>query len=482
MNYVFWISAFVILYTFFGYAIISAILVKVNKKIKLPKPLNSKPSRKIYEGNYLPKVTLIISAFSESREIIKEKISNTLALNYPKNKLEIFFAVAINKKKAVDETLDEYMRHFLNNKVETGLSPQTEELLTHFELSENENQTDEFERITELLEKLNIDSSELDQDYSQKLAEYNSMFRNTRELNWFITKDVERKGKISQVNRTVRKATGEIVVFSDANSMFNQDSILNIVKHFGDSQVGCVAGEKRIKKSNNSTSGEGEGLYWKYESLLKKIDSKLYSAMGAAGEIFAIRRDLLNENVPENAIIEDFVVSMKLVENGYRIVYEPNAYAEEEPTLDVKSEYARRARISAGGFQAILLLKKLLNPFKYRIVTFEFISHRVLRWAVVPFLLPIVFGVNLFLVSNSFYLIILALQLSFYALAFTGFILEKKRIKIKLFNLPYVFVMMNYSAYAGLKRFILGQQTVLWEKADRSNDTFKNNVLSTNRA
>jgi poly-beta-1,6-N-acetyl-D-glucosamine synthase len=470
----FWFFIIVIVYTYLGYGIVAFILTKIpffKKKFFLPK--NKKESVVLDEHEYLPKVTLIISAYSESRSVIREKIQNTILLNYPKSRLEVFFAVAIDKKKELDETLDEYYRYFLNLRVPTGLKSKTEELLTRFY---NFNTIKHFKKsdlnkIINLLENVRINTSEIDLDYKNKLAMYNAKLSEKNDLKWQLTKDVERKGKISQVNRTIKKASGDIIVFSDANAMFNEDSIMNIVRHFVDSQVGCVAGEKRIKKNNSSTSGEGEGLYWKYESFLKKLDSKLYSTIGAAGEIFAVRRTLLDKDVPENAIIEDFVLSMKLVESGYKIVYEPEAFAEEEPTLNIKDEFKRRTRIAAGGFQSIIMLKKLFNFFAYRILSFQFISHRVLRWAVVPFILPLVFALNFILSTNTFYQILLILQILFYTLSLGGLLLELKNIKIKMLNIPFVFVMMNYSAYIGLKRFITGEQSVIWDKAVRVENT-----------
>ena len=472
LQIIFWVFIAVTLFTYFGYGILAKLMsgTKFFHK-KIFQPANKKESVIVPEEGYLPKVTLVISAFAEGRKIIREKIANTLMLNYPKNKLEIFFAVAIDTKNKTDETLDEYLNHFLNKRVPTGLNPVTEELISRFSRFEtNEEFNDnELGEIISLLENVKVNSSEIDLDYKARLEAYTLENQRQRDLNWFITKDLERKGKISQVNRTIKKATGDIVVFSDANSMFNEDAILNIIRHFTDSQVGCVAGEKRIKKSDLSTSGDGEGLYWKYESFLKKTDSELYSTMGAAGEIFAVRRDLLQQGVPENAVIEDFVLSMKLVENGYRIVYEPNAYAEEDPTIKVQDEYKRRTRIAAGGFQSIVMLKHLLNPFKFRIVSFQFVSHRVLRWAVVPFLLPLIFVINLFLLAHPIYSAVFGFQVMFYLIAAAGYLLEKRGKKIKLFNISYVFLMMNVSAYAGLKRYLTKTQTVLWEKAKRLN-------------
>ena len=138
----------------------------------------------------------------------------------------------------------------------------------------------------------------------------------------------ERRGKIHAVNRTVPLATGEVLVFSDANSMFTPESIKKLVRNFGDPEVALVAGEKRIMGDDGSVS-EGEGLYWKYESWLKRLDSQVSSVMGAAGEIFAIRKAHWHP-VDADSIIEDFIVSMSLVKDGYRVVYEPQAVSRHE--------------------------------------------------------------------------------------------------------------------------------------------------------
>ncbi len=161
---------------------------------------------------------------------------------------------------------------------------------------------------------------------------------------------------------------------------------------------------------------------------------------------------------------------MKVAEKGYRVIYEPEAYAEEEPTTDMKQEYIRRTRIAAGGFQAISILKPLFNIFKYRVLSFQYISHRVLRWAVVPFIIPLALILNIYLIKNSFsyvYFLTLLVQVSFYIFALLGYILETKKKKVKIFNIPYVLLLMNYSAYVGLKRYLTGEQKVIWERAKR---------------
>lgn len=465
----FWFLIFIILYSYIGYGILIFILTRSQKIINLiPKPSNRVPQKFLTElpDDYIPEVSLIISASGESEKILLEKIENTLRLNYPKNKMEIIFAIAYDTGAQEDQTLKVFYNTFLKQPIVSGLSDIDEELYIKFK---------RFEKVSkdeDTLSKLELElgnnfftSEDITEDSKKMLDEF---FKEEDEFKIKVSKDIERKGKISQVNRTVKNSSGEILVFSDANTMFNRDAIKNLVRHFRDESVGCVAGEKRVKTAEGSTSGEGEGLYWKYESFLKKLDSKLWSAVGAAGEIFAVRRDKWGEGVMENAIIEDFVLSMTIAKNGYRVIYEPEAYAEEDPTKEMKDEFVRRRRIAAGGFQSIVYLKSLLNIFKYRVLTFQYFSHRVLRWAVVPFILPLVFLINIVLLSNFFYILIMLFQIMFYIFSFIGYVMEKNGKKMKIFYFPYVITLMNIAAYAGLKRYLKGEQKVTWERVQRN--------------
>lgn len=282
--------------------------------------------------------------------------------------------------------------------------------------------------------------------------------------------DFQRKGKIHAVNRVMKQVTTPIVVFSDANTLLNEPALKNIVRHYQDETVGGVAGEKRIyRNAEDDASGAGEGFYWKYESFLKQKDAMVHSIVGAAGELFSVRTRLYNEP-EENIIIEDFYLSMKICAAGYRFMYEPDAYALETASASVEEEWKRKVRICAGGFQAIAKLKHLLNPFRYGILSFQYISHRVLRWTLAPLFLPIVFVTNVWLASTGswFYAFMLAGQILFYALAFGGYLFRNKRITLKGFFVPYYFMVMNLSVYAGFLRYIKGKQSVVWEKARRA--------------
>lgn len=279
----------------------------------------------------------------------------------------------------------------------------------------------------------------------------------------------ERMGKIAAVHRIMPFVKTPIVIFTDANTIVNEDAVLNMVKHYVDPKVGAVAGEKRVTmKAKDAANGAGEGFYWKYESKLKKWDSELYSAVGAAGELFSVRTELY-EAIPTDTIIEDFLLTLSIAKKGYKIAYAHDAYAVEGPSASVKEELKRKIRIAAGGLQAIYRLGDLLNPFKYGVLSFQYISHRVLRWTLAPLALPFLVLANVFLAMNGspFYQTMLLLQTVFYSLALLGYLLEKQQIKIKAFFIPYYFCVMNYAVYRGAMRAFKGSQSVLWERAKR---------------
>jgi biofilm PGA synthesis N-glycosyltransferase PgaC len=374
-----------VVYTYVGYALIIYIFSKVKGKQNCPE--NQADSG-------LPEVTLMIAAYNEER-FIASKIENSLSLNYPPQKLNVWI-------------------------IADGSTDQTVAIAQSF----------------------------------QAVKTFHLP---------------ERKGKIHAVNRVMKLVKSPIVIFSDANTTLNSDAIRNIVRHFQDAKVGGVAGEKRIivNKEDNA-SGSGEGLYWKYESALKTLDSNLTTVIGAAGELFALRTELYHEPAPDT-IIEDFVTALKIVAQGYRFVYEPEAYAMETASASIHDEWKRKVRISAGGLQAIARLPELLNPFRNGLITWQYISHRVLRWTLAPLALPLLILSNMVLYNEStFYQVCLLAQLAFYAIAVTGHLLRDKKISIKGFFVPYYFSMMNLSVFTGIGRLLKKQQSVIWEKSERA--------------
>ncbi|MFP5080266.1 glycosyltransferase family 2 protein [Pedobacter sp. JCM 36344] len=278
-----------------------------------------------------------------------------------------------------------------------------------------------------------------------------------------------RLGKISAVHRSMLEVETELVVFTDANTFLNADALVLMCRHYADPTVGAVAGEKRVMIEESADATAGEGFYWKYESKLKAWDSELYSVVGAAGELFSVRKDQY-EPVPSNSVLDDFMISMKIAEKGFVIVYEPEAFAQESSSANVGEELKRKIRIAAGGMQSIIWLKSLLNPFKFPVLSFQYISHRVLRWTITPFLMILAFLLNIFIVlkaADFIYSFILIAQVLFYFSAYLGKILEAKKVRIKLLFIPYYFCMMNYAVFAGLIRYFKGNQSVIWEKAMR---------------
>ena len=277
-----------------------------------------------------------------------------------------------------------------------------------------------------------------------------------------------RRGKTAAENRAMKHVTTPVVIFSDANTLVNPDAVKNIVRHFADEKVGCVSGEKRIlTKDKDVASAAGEGLYWKYESYLKTLDSELYSAVGAAGELVAFRSSLY-EAMPEDTILDDFIQSMYIAAKGYRIVYEPQAFAVETAAASIKEELKRKIRICAGGWQSIQRLTTRLTPWKQPLLFFQYFSHRVLRWTVNPFLMLLMLWSNALLAFiDPLFFVVFVFHLLFYAFSFAGFLLEKRKLKLKLFFLPYYFCMMNYSVAVGLIRFLKRSQSAMWEKNSR---------------
>jgi poly-beta-1,6-N-acetyl-D-glucosamine synthase len=392
MEVVFWLSLFVIFYAFIGYGILLTIMVRVKR-------LFAHPLNQAMEKEYLPLVSLIIPCYNEA-DIIREKVLNSLSLDYPREKLGLYF-ITDGSNDHFREVLEEF----------------PEVILLH-------------------------------QD--------------------------RRAGKTAAENRAMRLVSTPIVVFSDANTFLNKAALKNIVRHFADPKVGCVSGEKRVRaEQKDEASTAGEGMYWKYESYLKRLDSELYSAVGAAGELVAFRSSLY-QHLPEDTLLDDFMQSMLIASQGYRIVYEPEAYALEEGSASVKEELKRKIRIGAGGWQSMYRLLHKITPWKQPSLYFQYLSHRVLRWAVTPILLVLVFILNLLLLGEgAVYTFIFIAQILFYLAAGLGYGLETRKLRWKFLFFPYYFCVMNYAVLMGLFRFLKGSQKGAWEKALRKKTSYQ---------
>ena len=280
----------------------------------------------------------------------------------------------------------------------------------------------------------------------------------------------ERKGKYAAVKRAMHFVTTPIVVFSDANTMLNVDCITKIASHYANPKTGGVAGEKKILRNKGvSAVGEAEGLYWQYESFMKKLDAAFNTVTGAVGELFSIRTALFKE-LDDELILDDFVISMQICLQEYKIEYEPEAFATELPSSSLKEEEKRKVRISAGAYQSIGYLKECLNIFKYPLLSFQYISRRLLRWIFCPVMLLILFMSNSLLVAQAspaiFYWTFYT-QIIFYAFAVCGWLIIRSGKRAGLFSIPFYFVFMNYCLVKGFAKFLKGRQSVLWEKSLR---------------
>ena len=381
MKSVFLISIFLIIYTYLLYPAALFILSLFRKK----------PALAAQEGE-LFSVSLIISAYNEEA-VMKEKIRNCLALDYPAEKIEVIFGS--------DGSLD---------------------------------------KTSEIIERY---------------AKENRMFR--------LYKFDKRQGKPSVLNRLVNEAKGDIIVFSDADTFLDPASIRNIVKGFADPKVGCVCG--KIELMSKGKEIVSESFYWRYESWIKGLEARLGFVSGAAGGLYAIRRNLW-QDIPRNTLIDDFVISMRIGRDGYAVISEPLALGREETALSSYGEFLRRVRIGAGGYQSILLLAGLLNPLK-GLKSFEFWSHKVIRW-LAPFLFIGLFLTSVLLCAGGgFYAAIFILQAVFYSAAVLGWLLQKVGVNVIVFNAAYHFVLMNIALAVGFFSFIFGLQKVTWRKAEK---------------
>ena len=293
----------------------------------------------------------------------------------------------------------------------------------------------------------------------------------------------ERNGKTAALNRAITAATGDVLIFCDANTFLNRAAVREIVKHYADPATGGVAGEKRVITAGEvNNAAATEGIYWKYESLLKKWDAELYSVVGAAGELFSVRKELY-ETVPANVVLDDFVISLRVNLKGYRVAYAPGAYAMESPSDNITEEHKRKVRICAGAFQAMGMLGGLWKFWKFPLLTFQYVSHRVLRWTITPLSLIVLLVSNIVIVwqdDHWFYRLVLLAQGAFYLLATVGYFLAQRKVKSTLFYIPYYFLFMNIAVFQGFARFMKKSQPASWERSKRQEtDLVMNEAIST---
>jgi cellulose synthase/poly-beta-1,6-N-acetylglucosamine synthase-like glycosyltransferase len=376
----FYTAGSIILYSYVGYPLLLAV-ISVFK------------SRSKQTATQLPLVTVIIAAYNEEA-VIGKKIENTLAADYPLEKLQLIVAA---------------------------------------------------------------------QGSTDRTAAIAAAFPNV-----LVMQSAERKGKAVAVNEAVAQAIHPVVVLTDANTLLTPQTIQRLVLKLNDAATGAVAGEKKVVDANNATVS-GEGLYWRYESWLKQQETVFYTVVGAAGELFAFKKELFVP-IPAHAVTDDFFLSLSVNMQGKKVAYAADAISTEAASHSLKDEWNRKLRIAAGGIQSLLLVKKALNPFRYPVLSFQFFSHRVLRWLFCgPAFLVLLLANVMLANTTSFacYGVVLLLQILFYVFALIGYFISVQKKSFFLFTVPFYIVFMHAAMMAGFVRYFTNGQSVLWEKAQR---------------
>jgi len=276
-----------------------------------------------------------------------------------------------------------------------------------------------------------------------------------------LLRQPERGGKTAAQNTAVLHAKGEILLFSDATSVYETDAIRKIVRSFADPSVACVGGRYYYVEANSSSAAKGCSLYWKYETFLKKRETLVNSPTGVSGCIYAVRKESFKPIDPE--LISDFVTALQTVEQGRRVVYEPEAVCFEETTESTKEEFRMRIRIIIRALNALFKMRKMMNPIKYGLFALDLLSHKLLRFAVPLFLFAAFVANIVVLPKHDFYVLALLAQVFLYSSAFIGFVLQRRNIKKLPFYVPFYFCMMNFAAVIAMYKYIRGERMVTWK-------------------
>ena len=376
----FWMSLILILYTYFGYPLVLKILSLFF-------------SRPVKKESITPNVSFIIAAYNEEKAI-KNKLENTLSLDYPEDKMEIIVV-----SDCSGDRTNEIVRSFDNKRIKLIV-----------------------------LEK--------------------------------------RGGKTTAQNMGVKASTGDILVFSDASTEYKINTITKLVRVFIDRKVGCVGGKLIFKKDLNNNRKNNEGMFYSFKKIyvtfiqsLKISESAIYSSFGVDGCIYAVRKELCP--ALKSFLTSDFVVPLKIIEKGYRVIYEPEAIGYEVIAVSSKMEFNRKVRTVKAGIIGLVEMYKLLFNFKNIFIPFGLISHKLLKW-INPLFLLVLFFSNLacvFCFRSEFYGYVLILQLMFYFCGFLGIMFKN----FKYFKICSYFILYNVAAFVGLCKFIFEKPSEIWE-------------------
>ncbi|MEE9169304.1 MAG: glycosyltransferase family 2 protein [bacterium] len=275
---------------------------------------------------------------------------------------------------------------------------------------------------------------------------------------------LHRRGKIYAVDEAVNRSSGEIIVFSDANTLFQPDALLMLARNFADPEVGGVCGNQiYVEEKCEDGSGKGENLYWSFDKWLKSMESLTGSIVSADGAIYAVRRSLYR--MPANTgVTDDFAISTSVVEQGYRLVFEPGAIAYERTSSKAENEFVRKIRIINRGLRGVILRRNLLNPFRYGFYSVTLFTHKILR-RTLPIFLLLLLASNVFLFSHGVhYQAALIGQVLFYGFACAGYFLRSRKPgHWKLFYIPFFYCLVNLAALSALFKLLCGKRFELWQ-------------------
>lgn len=379
MLIVFWSFACLILWHFLGYGLTLLVLSRFKRRASLSSP------------DSWPEVSIIISAFNEEN-VIARRIENCLALEYPKNRLEII----IGSDGSTDKTV-EIARRFETKNVKVLDFPQN-------------------------------------------------------------------RGRSQVHNDCVEEAKGEIIFFTDADTLYKPDCLKKMVACYSDPAVGAVGGELQSSSFQKSSVGQGQGIYWKWEYTLRQLQSKLGVLTKLSGANMSIKKELY-QAVPDNFDIDQAVGPMVRLHN-HQLIHEPNAIAYEDFPTSLLTELSTRRRLTIRALTAILHYKELLNPLKHPWLAFHFISYRLLRY-VTPFLLLGIFISNGFLLGlNWFYNLTFGLQSLSYLFGFFGFLFELAERKFRPFSWAFAFLWFNVGIFLGDIDFLIGRRIKAYKAVD----------------
>jgi biofilm PGA synthesis N-glycosyltransferase PgaC len=277
----------------------------------------------------------------------------------------------------------------------------------------------------------------------------------------------KRRGKVSVLNDLSKEATNEILLFTDANTAFHKDSLKYLLSHFNDPKVGGVSGRLKLIEINTSKKNRTEEKrYWEYETRIKRIEGKCGVLIGANGGIFAVRKNLFREIPLKRPVTDDLYISLAVLQQNYKFVYEYNAIAFEEVAPQIKDEFKRKIRFGATNFHTLLYFLDLLFN-KNILLSFSLWSHKVTRWFT-PIILLLIFVLNIFLFNHHYvYQAFLLIQLCFIFIALSGYLLKKINIYISPLVMIFYFLLTNLALFIGLIKFLFGKQTAFWQSTPR---------------